>query len=210
MPVVRVYLKTVELGGRKPVYTAETHANRPKSKKRRKALIWTGATAVAAVVALIIILHILNAPAQGTIINNPAQAVQAAQAATPGSYSDSYISFQYPASFTPVASPKQTGYLSSITMLSDDHPTIHASIGLVTEQLQNDSGLHYRQLHPDIYKTISSTDTTAVFSSDQNGSEYTGFIAHNGEVLDISLTSVRPSLLPVDYDFIAKSLVWKQ
>lgn len=210
VPIIK--LKAIEFGGARhtPKFTEGQPLHHRPAKKNRTKLITVIVLLVIIPIGLVwMVVRTLNAPAEGSI-NNSGDTASSRRVQAPGNYDDSYLSFKYPGNFTVLAPEKSASYLDSITLLSDDHPSIFVAMSLVSESLGNDSGLNYRQLHPELYEITKDTSNSKVFSREQGGAEYTGFIAHNGLVLAISLTSVSPTHLADNYDFLANSLAWKQ
>jgi hypothetical protein len=208
VPVIK--FKPIQIGGpKRVVYSVETSRSRPTKKRFKKAVLASAVVIIIAIGLLVLTVRSLNAPAEGTI-NNSIDTLAASKARTSGGYSGNYFSLKYPSGFKLITTQKSTGYLDSISLLSDDHPDIQVSVGLVKEPFASDSGLNYRQLHPELYTLVRDTNSSKVFSRDQNGAEFTGFISHDDKVLAISLTSVSSTHLQDDYDFLVNGLSWKQ
>jgi len=163
---------------------------------------------ILAAIALFVIN--MNSPAVGTVSDTAPQDPPKKQAAAPGRYSDSYISFSYPAAFKINPSQKGANYLSVVSLVNTDHSGKYIAISVVRESLANDSGLNHRKSHPETYRLESSSSDRAVFTSAQNGSEKTGYIAHGGLVASVSITSAGVKDLNTDFGHIVNSLQWKQ
>lgn len=159
--------------------------------------------------AMILAVRNLNSPAQGQIINPPSTESKTAQPPAAKSYQDDFISFNYPSSYDVQPSPKDKTSLDSVKLIDGRLRDRFAALALTRESLAGDSGLNYRKIHPELYKTVSSASQMAIFSK-LDGTEYTGFVAHNDEVLSISLTAVSTTDLSGDYHQIADSLKWRQ
>lgn len=210
VPVIN--FKKIELGGAKhaPVFIEGTSVNHHPPKKRKSKLIAI-IIAVVLVFGGLIWLSIrgLNTPAEGSIDNSEVITPKV-QSGAGGKYEDNYFSIKYPSSYRVIPNQETSPYLSSVSLLSSRHPTTHVAINLVPELLSNDPGVSFRQSHSELYKPVATNDLSLVFSRPDQDAEYTGFIAHNGMVISISLTSVGSSQLKGDYDFLANSLSWKQ
>lgn len=149
----------------------------------------------------------LNAPAQGTVVQNGTDAVSNTQ--TPGtqSYSDSQISFSYPGKFELGTSQKSGGVLDEVNLISSARRDEYVAIAVAKGSLATDPSVSYRRDHPELYKTNISSGSSVVFSK-LDSTELTGFIQHGGDVASISLTSVTAQDLSPDYVVIADSLQW--
>jgi hypothetical protein len=181
-----------------------------KWSRRRKAVTLVTTFVLILIVTVIALVKILSSPAEGTIMSpNGKKIEEVATTKAPGSYSGKYISFNYPANFDITPSQKSGNYLEVVSLYSNDHAGKQISIGVVMESLDNDSGISYRRAHPEIYKRISSTGGSIIFSKDKDGSEYTGFMAHNGLVASLSLSSTYSKDLSADYSAIIKNGQWK-
>jgi hypothetical protein len=161
-------------------------------------------------VASAVAVKLFGGPAEGTISKNP-KVIKFDNAAkvTNGAYDGQYFYITYPSSLQPNASAKSAPYLNVVNLFSTQHTSEHVAIALVREELSRDSGLNYRQQHPELYSPVAGSDGL-VFSKTQAGFEKTGFFSHDGLVLSISLTASGAQDVGGDYDSIAKSLIWKQ
>lgn len=164
---------------------------------------------LAAVVALAI--KNMNGPAQGTVTTQQSDNTVGQTNATTidKTFSDKFVSFNYPSIYVPNAANKGPSYLDNISLIKSERRDQYIAISLVSESLSNDSGVNYRQLHPDLYKKVSSAADTVVFEKNDE-TEYTGFIQHADKVISISFTAVAPTDMSNDYKMIASSLQWKQ
>jgi hypothetical protein len=152
----------------------------------------------------------LNSAAVGTVTQQPTIQATANQAnQKPITYHGQYISFTVPKDLTIIASQKSGSYLEVVKLYSNDHTSRLVAIGIVRESLANDPGLNNRRGHPEIYKQLSDGSGNLVFTKDQSGSEYTGYLSHADLVATISLSSPYTYDLSVDYKAIAKSWQWK-
>ncbi len=151
-----------------------------------------------------------NSTAVGIVSQQPTIKTAANQANQKlGTYHGQYISFSVPKDLKIITSQRSGSYLEVVNLYSNDHTSRLVAIGIVRESLENDSGLNYRRGHPEIYKQHSDGPGSLVFTKDQSGSEYTGYLPHAGLVATISLSSPYTYDLSVDYQAIAKSWQWK-
>jgi uncharacterized protein (UPF0333 family) len=160
--------------------------------------------------AIFLLVKNMGGPAKGSVSTaSPTAAnIQAGQTG-PAKYDDKYLSFTYPGGYKIVTSQKTGSFLDVVALTNSDHSNRYAAIGVVKESLDNDPGINYRVGHPDTYKQVSKTSDRVVFKSTQSSAEQTGFIAHNGLVVSISLTATSEKDLSKDYDTISNSLQWK-
>ncbi|HSX45957.1 MAG TPA: hypothetical protein VLG27_03070 [Candidatus Saccharimonadia bacterium] len=171
-----------------------------------------GFTAGFLVVAVLVasIVHSLDSPAYGTI--TPPKPEKQKNAPSPKTYEGKSVSFRYPATYVVISTQKSGNDLEDIrlaTVDSTDRAVKDAVITIYRGTLVNDSGVNFRRLHPTIYKESDSNDAL-VFSKSQDGSEYTGFMAHDGDVASVSLTAALNNReLGTDYRTIADSWQWK-
>lgn len=157
------------------------------------------------VAAVVVGFRNLNSPAQGTITTQTPVAADNKLPSGNNAYSDSVISFEYPASYQTKPAARQSGYLDSVSLITSQRRDRYVSIGVYPGTLASDSGVSYRQLHTEIYKKQPSTPQQLVFSK-LDGTEYTGFIQIGPNVISISITSVSPVDETADYHTIADSL----
>jgi hypothetical protein len=174
---------------------------RPKVFIPLAAVILIGAAAISAISRL-------NSPAQGTVTTQAPVPADNKLLSGNNSYSDSVLSFEYPASYQTKPVTKQPGYLDSVSLITTKRRDRFVNISVYPGTLANDSGVNYRQLHPDIYKKQPSTPQQFTFSK-FDGTEYTGFIQSGANVVSISFTSVSPVDETADYHTIADSLKLK-
>jgi hypothetical protein len=166
--------------------------------------------AAAALIALAV--KNLGGPAEGSVANTSTteNAVKSNAKTEPKKYDGQYISLSYPALYAAAPIQKSGGYLEIASLISTDHSGKYVSLGVLRETLSNDSGINYRKSRPQIYKVVSSSTDKIVFSGAAQGSEQTGFFAHNGLVTTVSVTANGSRDLKDDFNMIANSLAWKQ
>jgi hypothetical protein len=190
-------------------YMGDEQTKKSNTKRRRRILL---PASILIIITLAIFLFIknMNGPAEGAIsqVQPTASNIKNPQAAQ-GKYNGQYISFNYPGSYKIVPLDKSGGIIETVRLSNTDHSGKYVNIGVVREALTNDSGINYRAGHPDLYKQLSKTADSIVFLGTQPRSEQTGFIAHNGIVVSISITANGVRNLSHDYDTIANSLNWK-
>lgn len=176
----------------------------------RKRKLWVLGMALVLIIAGILLsIHLLSTPAQGTISQSGSQGTKTEAPKLAHQYSDNYMSFIYPGTFDLVPVAKANNYLDIVNLSSNDRSNAYVAITVVRELLSNDPSLNYRRLHPEIYQVDTSDPTDATFTSTQNGFEKTGYIAHGGLVLSVSLSSSFSNDLSAIYGTIVKSLQWK-
>lgn len=177
---------------------------------RRPKVVLPLVAGILAAILIFIAIHNMNSPAEGTVTqNNFDNLNQTTPDRSPKHYSDQFISFSYPSGYEMAPADKSTGLLDMVNLISSNRRDKYVAIGVVKETLDSDSGVNYRRLHPDIYKTVGQNPTSVVYSK-LDSTEYTGFIAHGDKVASISFTSVSPQALEPDYKIIAGSLQFKQ
>lgn len=157
--------------------------------------------------AAVLAIRNLNSPAQGTVTTQLTDNTPAAPAQK--TFTDSYISFSYPYIYNVQPAQKDKQALDAVSLIASQRRDQFVSLSLARESLADDSGVTYRKTHPGLYKTISSTPQSIIFANN-DGTEYTGFIAHGDEVLSVSLTAVGAVDLSADYHQITDSLRWQQ
>ncbi len=162
------------------------------------------------VVGFFIFIRNFNSPAVGSINQTPASTNSTKiKSVGNSSYSGKYITLRYPANFELFPTTKDPSYFDVVSLFSNDHLGTHISIGVYQATLANDSGVNYRRLHPEIYKILSQTTSSLVFVDIKNGQEQTGYLAHNGLMASVSVTSNSKQDLSADYSAVANNLVWK-
>lgn len=146
----------------------------------------------------------LNSPAQGTVTQNNLDNV-AKIASGPQQYSDTYITFTYPGSYSISPTDKQNSYLDIVNLVSKARRDQYAAISVVKENIDSDSGVNYRRLHPEMYKSVSSSSNQLIFVKDDQ-TEYTGYLQKGNYTVTISFTSVAASDMSADYQVVANSI----
>jgi uncharacterized protein (UPF0333 family) len=184
----------------------------PKLKPKRKfKLLFTGAILILIIIAIAFFIKSMNGPAEGTITYaSSKQSIQKPTQTAAHKYDGKYISFTYPAHYKVVPSQQSSGNLEIVSLDNTDHTGKYISIGVLKEVLTNDSGVNYRKLHPDLYKQLTSAPDKIVFIGTAQAAEQTGFLAHNGYVVTISVTANGNRDLTEDFNTIANNLNWKQ
>jgi hypothetical protein len=179
-----------------------------KVKKKLKYIIPLFILIVLGIITTLFIKN-MNGPAQGSVAYT-ASNQSTIKPATPSSkkYNGQQISFTYPEHYKIVPSQQSKGYLDIISLNNTDHSGKYISIGVIKENLTNDSGINYRRIHPELYKQIASSSEKVVFDSISGKSERTAFIAHNGLVSTVSFTANGNRDLTEDFDTIVNSLQW--
>jgi hypothetical protein len=182
------------------------------SSKKKRTILSLVVIAVVVGAAVALTIKILDSPATGTIITPTANStVLNTLPKGPQAYSDKYIGFDYPPTLTVTNSSKDISSVDVVNLYSarTDHSNEHVAVAITHETLASDSGLKYRRDHPELYKEESLPSGMAVFSSDKNGHEKTGFIAHGDSVLSVSITVPGSKDLTPDFNLITSSLTWK-
>lgn len=189
---------------------------RPPSKKTsgKKTARRVSLVGLVLVITIIGLGRLINAPANGTITEFEGPASQSGKSVlgvheSPKQYDGKYISFSYPSGFQPVDVPLTGSYLEVARMVGVGSSSSLISLGLVREKLDNDSGFHYRQNHPEIYERQSTASGSAAFIAHQNGFERTIFITHNDLVLSVSASDPHGKDLAAVQNTAINSLKWK-
>lgn len=149
----------------------------------------------------------MNSPAEGTV-TTASQTDNPSQSSAPTGdkhFADGFMNFNYSYKYSPETVQKQSGYLDAVRLASSSPRDKFINIGAYVGSLKNDSGVYYRQTHPDIYKTVSSGQGQVIFEKADN-TEYTGFIQKGAHLITISLTTNSAADFSDDYQTIAGSL----
>ncbi len=159
---------------------------------------------------VILAVHNLNAPAVGTINQTPPSKSDANDPyANPGKYSGKYINFTYPAHYRKVNTQLSGSYLEVAGFYATNQSSKQISVGVLTENIKEDSGIRLRRLQTDKYHEEPRTASGAViFSSSANGNERTAYVPHADKVAAISLTSPPGWDLSEDLNTVLNSLEW--
>lgn len=178
--------------------------------KRKKTILIILLLIIVVLGVALLIIKMLNSPAEGIIKQTKTyDAFTKNEDRQPGTYSDKYITFKYPATYSLNESQKSGNFLDVVKLYSNDHSSTQITIGIVKENLGDDSGINHRKGHPETYEQKSSSPNSIVFTSNKNGSEQTGYIQHGDKVISISITTPGQKDLSKDYQTIASSLEWK-
>jgi hypothetical protein len=163
------------------------------------------------VLAVILTVRNLNAPAVGTITSQPpAKSEVVDPYSHPNTYDGKYVSFTYPAHYKPIPSPKSGSYLETAGFYGTNQTSKQISVGVLKESINDDSGVKLRQQETDTYTQDPRTASgVMVFSRTANGSERTAFVPHGDKVASISLTAPPGWDLNEDLQTILLSLKWK-
>lgn len=186
---------------------------RKQTSRRRKLRL---GLFVALALALILVAagRIINSPATGSITQLGASAPQTGNsvlAFTESSkqYDGKYISFTYPSDYQAGYSNLSGNYLEVHRIYSPNHSDQFITVGIVRESVENDSGVHYRQNHPEIYKPQPAPASSLIFLSRQNGFERTVFTAHSDLVVSIVAVDAAGNDITSDQQQVIDSLKWK-
>jgi hypothetical protein len=211
VPVIN--FKAIELGTKKKSYTIpQSHQNSSK-KRLPKFLIISVVILLVTVGLVMLVVHNLNAPAEGTITRTELGATPhiSDTYTQPALYKGKYLSFTYPAHYKPTDSQLSGNYLEVADFFATDHSSRQISVGVTKENVVSDSGLVYRQRNPQLYKSVPNDKPDYyVFTSGVNGSESTAFVGHQGLVVAISLSAPAGRDLNPDLQTILNSLKWAQ
>jgi hypothetical protein len=183
-----------------------------KNSNRRLKLILPIIAILVLVAVVVLIVKNMNGPAEGTVAYKSQSEPPIKPASlTPKKYDGKYVSFTYPEHYKVVASPPTNGgYVEIISLDNTDHTGKYISVGVIKENIMNDSGIGYRKAHPELFKQTVSTADKIVFLGIGATAEQTGFIGHNGLVATVSITANGKRDLNADFNTIADSLQWKQ
>jgi uridine phosphorylase len=109
-----------------------------KWSRGRKVATFITSMAVITVVGAVIIVNVLSSPATGTITPPSGKKIVAPAASkTTGAYSGKYISFSYPATFDIIPSQKSAGILEVVSLYSNVHNDLIASISLSSNYIKD-------------------------------------------------------------------------
>jgi hypothetical protein len=162
------------------------------------------------VVAVLVFIHIMSTPAEGTVSNRPTNIhIVKTQTKNPSQFNGKYISFKIPTDYKVVPSPDSGGYLESVNLYSTDHSSKSVAVAVIRESLSNDSAIDFRNAHPDLYKRLRDSNNNLLYIKDKNGSEKTAFIVNGDLVASVSLSSTFTRDLSGDYTTILKNFQWK-
>jgi hypothetical protein len=181
-----------------------------KQLKRPKVL-FPLITALVIILAFVMAIRTLNSPAEGTVTTQVSDTTAGQPQSQPGykTYSDSVVRFNYPSIYNAQLGQKGAGYLDVIELRKTQQRTEFASIGVYPGSVSNDSGVNYRQLHTDLYKSVPTGDGSLLFAK-SDSTEYTGFLQKGPNVVTISFTSVGTHDFAADYKLVSSSLQLKQ
>jgi hypothetical protein len=183
-----------------------------KNSNRRLKLILPITVILVLVAVVVLIIKNMNGPAEGTVAyKSQSEPPIKPTSFTPKKYDGKYISFTYPEHYKVVTSPPTNGgYLEIISLDNTDHTGKYISVGVIRENIMNDSGVGYRKGHPELFKQTLGNLDKIVFVGTGTTAEQTGFLAHNGLVTTISITANGQRDLNADFNTIVNSLSWKQ
>jgi hypothetical protein len=178
--------------------------------KRPRVLI-SAIVVLVLVVAFVLAVHNLNAPAVGDITQPPPSKLEKTDPyADPGTYKGKLISFTYPAHYKIVPSQKTGNILDVIYLYATDQSSKSISVGVVKENISDDSGIALRRHQPDKYKEMPRSRTGVIeFTSTVNGSEITAYVPHQDLVASFSITAPPNWDLTADMNTMLGSLKWK-
>ncbi len=151
----------------------------------------------------------LNSPSVGDVRNNGITSKPVTPAENPpGHYSGKYISFDYPGTYKQTYSELSGTFLEVYHLESPKKSNRYISVGVLRESFGADSGIRYRQDHPQIYQPQASVPGSLTFVSHQNGFERTIFISHGGLVVSIAAVDSSGRDMTDDQNQILNSLQW--
>lgn len=182
----------------------------PKRRKLQLGLF------VALALALILVAagHTINSPATGTITRSGGSAAQSSNSVlvfteSSKQYDGKYINFTYPSDYQAGYSSLNGNYLEIHRIYGPSHSDRSIIVGVVRESIANDSGVLYRQNHPEIYKSQPAPAGSLIFLSGQSGFERTVFITHADLVASISAVDPGGHDITDALNAVVNSLAWK-
>jgi len=162
------------------------------------------------VIAVVLAVRNLTAPAVGTINQTPMPKAEITDPyASTGKYSSKYLSFTYPAHYKKIPAAKSGNYLEVADFYATDHSGKQISVGLIKESIGSDSGIAYRKAHPELYRQEPRTRLGAVVFSKLTGDERTAYIAERDRVVSVSVTAPTNMDLTADCQTVLNSLIFK-
>ncbi len=181
----------------------------PKHRRHLKRIIIPAVIILVIAGVLAVIVHNLNAPAEGTLSQTPPnqQAYKPAPYSSPGTYNGKYISFVYPAHFKPVPGKLTGDTLETVEYTSTDNSARHIDVAVDKGSVDADSGVVYRRQHPELYKQSSSQQWLEFTRVD--GTEDTFFIQHGEYEATVSATAPNANLNG-EALYVASGLKWRQ
>jgi hypothetical protein len=208
VPVVR--FKELEIAGKSKPYNMPVPGSPARVKKSRAKPIGIMLAVVLALAAAISMsIKGLSSPAEGTISQSPLSSspISDPTATVAGNYSGKYISLSYPANYKPVPSKLSGNFLEVASFYGTKDRSKQISVGILRENIGDDSGIAYRRQHKELYRQENSTGNTVTFSS-IDGHEWTSYLAHSGLVASVSVSSSNITDLSADSQAVVSSLRW--
>lgn len=178
---------------------------------KRPRVLFPLIAALVIIISLVMAVRSLDSPAEGTVTTqvSDTSAGQPKNQPDHKTYSDQFVSFDYPSKYNAEAGQKSSGYIDTINLGKTQQRTKFAAIGIYKGALAYESGINYRLGHPELYKLVSTSDGTIVYEKNDS-TEYTGFMQKGEDVVTVSFTSVGPYDFSTDYKMVADSLQLKQ
>lgn len=178
---------------------------------RRPKVLFPLVTAIIIIAAIVLAVRTLNSPVEGTVTTQVSDTTAGQPKDRPAykTYSDQFVSFNYPSKYNAEAGQKSSGYIDTINLGKVSQRTEFAAIGIYKGELANESGINYRRGHPELYKLVPTSGGTVLYAKNDS-TEYTGFLQKGEDVVTISFTSVGPYDFSSDYKTVAGSLQLKQ
>ncbi|MGH7156807.1 MAG: hypothetical protein ACREGG_01695 [Candidatus Saccharimonadales bacterium] len=174
---------------------------------RRKKIIFALIPILIAIGVIVLLIHTLNAPAEGTVSQTPpSQAQKTDPYAQSGNYNSKYLTFQYPAHFKLTPTKLTGATLETVEYTSTDQSERHIDVAIFNGNVSSDSGVSYRRQHPELYKETDSRLWTEFSRID--GTEDTFFLQHNDLEATVSATAPFANLNG-EALFVVSSLQWK-
>jgi hypothetical protein len=163
------------------------------------------------IVATILAVKNLNAPAEGTINQTPPLSAEKQDPyANPANYAGKYVSFTYPAHYKKVPTQVTGNYLEVVGFYATDQSGKQISVGVLKEGINEDSGVKLRRQQSNKYREQPRTQSgVVIFKSTASGNESTAYIPHGDKVATVSLTSPPGWNLDSDLQTVLSSLKWK-
>lgn len=156
---------------------------------------------------IVITLHGLNAPAEGTISQTPPSQGQTSDPyVSPGNFNSKYLTFQYPAHFKLTPTRLTGATLETVEYTSSDQSERHIDVAIFKGNVSDDSAVSYRRQHPELYK--ETTSRSWIEFSRLDGTEDSFFLQHND--LEATVSASAPfANLNGEALFVVSSLQWK-
>jgi hypothetical protein len=190
----------------------EMRVRKAKPKLSRRQIKFASILGVLAVLVIIIFVVIKNmsAPAVGSLNQKPPEKTEIVDPyQEAGAYTGKYINFTYPAHYKQQKAAINGSTLEATIFVSTDHSNKQIAVSVEKGSLEDESGIKFRQVHPERYQEDKRTSNGKFFISTSGEAERTAFIQDGDKLITVSASGPSGVNVADDAQIVISSLKFK-